>query len=652
AQVCRRLDGIPLAIELAAARVRVLSVEQIAARLDDRFRLLGAPHRGALPHQQTLRAAMDWSYDLLSEAERLLLQRLSVFAGGFTLEAAEYVCSDSEAAIGEGADPSAVGRLRARQGGHPHCAVEQKEVLDLLTQLVNKSLVLVDESETGGETRYRLLETIRQYGAEKMAGSGEGARLQARHADWFCRLAERAERELRGSVQGEWLRRLEIDHDNLRAALRWAVETEEEAVPEKRQTALRLGAALARFWETRGYWSEGREQLRRLLALPWDPQTASRELGLVRARVLHGAGILAFYQGDYTDARALLEECLSSSAAAGERRARAAALNSLGIVALSQGDFATARAKYEESLAIRRDLNDREGIASTLNNLGMVAQYQSDFATARAKYEESLAIRRTLGDLTDIAASLNNLGNVAFLEGDFEAAAALYEESLALKRKLGDRPGIAGTLDNLGLVAQCRGDAATARRLHEESLTLRRELGDRPGIAQSLHGLGGVARFLGETSEARRCYEESLALARALGDRQILAAVLCSLARVSADAGLPDGLDPRALYEESLAIRRALGDRPGMVECLEGLAAFFGDRNDPERAARLLAAAAAARGALGALRLPMEQAEHERDVARTRAALGEAAFAEAWARGEALTLEEAIAETIGKPAAA
>jgi predicted ATPase/Tfp pilus assembly protein PilF len=631
AQVCRRLDGIPLAIELAAARVRVLSVEQIAARLDDRFRLLGAPHRGALPHQQTLRAAMDWSYDLLSEAERRLLGRLSVFAGGFTLEAAEEICAF-------GAAPGSRLHAPGQERSQPE-ALEPEEpgsdVLDLLTGLVNKSLVLAEEEATG-EPRYRLLETIRQYGAEKLAGTGEGERLRERHRDWYAELVEEADAGLGGSAQGEWARRLERERDNVRAGIRFSLEQAAAGDTAAWLPGLKLGAALARFWEIRGYWSEGREHLARLLALP------GAEAEPARAKALHGAGILSFYQGDYGAATALLTECLAAPAAAADRNTRAAALNSLGIVALYQGDTAAARGYYEQSLALRRELGDRSGTASTLNNLGMVAQYQGDYPEARTLYGESLALRRELGDTGSVGASLNNLGNVAFLQGDYLAAAALYEESLAIKRTVGDRPGIAGTLDNLGLVAQCRGDAAGAERLHRESLALRRELGDRLGAAHSLHGLGGVARTLGNPAEARRQYEESLAIARELGDRQVTAATLCSLARLAAAEGDRDAA--RACGRESLALRTELGDRAGLLECLEAMAGLAAAQGDPERGVRLMGAAAALRQAFGAPRLPMDRSDCDRDAARARAALGEAAFDRAWQAGQTLSLEAALAE--------
>jgi predicted ATPase/Tfp pilus assembly protein PilF len=624
AQVCRRLDGIPLAIELAAARVRVLSVEQIAARLDDRFRLLGSGQRGVLPHQQTLRATMDWSYDLLSEGERRLLSRLSVFAGSFTLEACEAICGNFE---------------EDRPGA---------EILDLLTQLVNKSLVLVEgdqASATRPETpdpgvapRYRLLETIREYGAEKVAASGEGLPLAHRHRDWFCRLGEQAEPQLRGPAQREWLRRLDAEHDNLRAALRWCVTRgNTDAPPEEWLPGLRLGAALVRFWEVRGYWSEGRERLHRLLEIAARQNAGSPELESARSRALCGAGVLAFQQGDYLTARVWLEECLASPATQGNRGTLASTLNLLGNVALYQGDTATARQHYERSLALRQEEGDRSGAASTLNNLGIVAQHEGDFAAARTLYGQGLALRRELGDQWNIAASLNNLGSVAYQQGDYEAAAGLFEESLGIKRGLGDRPGIAGTLANLGLVALCRGDAAAARRFHEESLSLAQELVDQPGIARALYGMGSVARLEGDAAAARRAFSESLAIARELGHRRVVAEVLASLARVTVAPA-----EARALLLESLTLRRELGEEPGLVECLEGLAVLALAVGSAERAALLLAAAERHRETLRAPRTPTERAEYEQAIARIRDALETRAFATAWSAGLATSLEQAL----------
>jgi predicted ATPase/DNA-binding SARP family transcriptional activator len=440
-QVCQRLDGIPLAIELAAVRVKWLAVEQIAARLGDRFRLLSGARRTALPRHQTLRATMDWSYDLLSEAERRLLCRLSVFSGGFTLDAAEAVC--------------------AWDADGP-CTPD--DVLGLLGQLVDKSLVTMEEQ--GGEARYRLLETIREYGAEKLRGDGEDPITRERHRDWFLTLAERAESALRGPDQGPWLERLETEHDNLRAAVEWTLARGEAEV------GLRLGGALLRFWLKRDYFREGRERLAGLLALPGAEAPTE-----ARARVLTGAGLMANNQGDYT----------------------------------------AARSCHEESLRIRQALGDRPGIATALNNLGNLALNQGDFTAAGALYEASLSLRREQDDTWNVACLINNLGAVAGYQGDYERAEALFTESLALFQELGIRSGAAVSLSSLGIVAQYQGDEARAAARFEESLMIFREVGEKLGIAGCLEGFAGLAESAGQPQRAAQLFGAAASLRDSLG---------------------------------------------------------------------------------------------------------------------------------------
>jgi len=395
AWVCHRLDGIPLAIELAAARVSALTVEEINTRLEHRFRLLRGGSRTALPRQQTLQATLDWSYDLLTEQERLLLGRLSVFAGGWGLEAAEAVCSEEP--------------------------IVAFEVLELLASLVDRSLVIAAERE--GKSRYRLLESIRAYAQERLQQTGEERLWRDRHLDFFLAWAEEAEPYLRGAKQAEWLERLESEQDNLRSALSWCQQDKERA-----EAGLRLAGFLFRFWEIRGYWSEGREYL---------------------------------------------QAALSQETAPPKTRARANALNGAGVLAYDQGDYATAHILQEESLAIYRELGDRSGIAASLNNLGNVAKEQGDYAEARVLYEESLAILRELGDKSGIAYSLSNLGNVAWRQGDVAAARALHDESLAIRRELGDKLGIAYTLEGMAALAAGQGQNERAARLWVTAEVLR-----------------------------------------------------------------------------------------------------------------------------------------------------------------------------------
>jgi predicted ATPase/DNA-binding winged helix-turn-helix (wHTH) protein len=467
ASICQRLDGIPLAIELAAPRLRSMSLEEVNRRLDHRFGLLAGGSRTALPRQRTMRSTIDWSYDLLREPEKLLLQRLSVFAGGWTLAAAEEVCA------GEG--------------------IEQRDVLDLLTSLADKSLVVPEQEDA--HTRSRLLETVRQYARDQLEDTGGSAAVRVRHRDYYLALAEEADPKLRSAEQAEWLRRLEEEHENLRAGLEWSLaETESEG-------ALRLCGALQRFWWTHGHLTEGRRWCTHILGKA-GADKRTRE----RAYVLNAAGVLAYHQGDYPAARALHEESLVIRRELGDRPGIAASLGNLGNVAFNQGDYPAATALQEQSLAIRRELGDRYGIATTLNNLGAVAINQGDYPATRAVLEESLALGRELKNPHSIALSLSNLGHVALNQGDHPAARALLEEGLAIRRDLGDRFGIATSLSNLGLVALNQSDYPAALALLGESLAIRRELGDQFGIPASLEGLAAVVATQRDSLKAARIW--------------------------------------------------------------------------------------------------------------------------------------------------
>jgi predicted ATPase/class 3 adenylate cyclase/Flp pilus assembly protein TadD len=455
AQVCARLDGIPLALELAAARVRVLTVEQIARHMDDRFRLLTGGNRTALPRQQTLRALIDWSYDLLDDAERALLRRLSVFAGGWTLEAAEAVCEDFGFSISDFGLENPAATIQ-----NPKSKIQNGDVLDLLTRLVDKSLVMVEEGPA--EMRYRLLETVRQYARDRLLEAGEAATARDRHLACFLQLAETAERNLVGPEQAAWLNRLETEHDNMRAVLDWSVEGE---------TRLRLAGALHRFWLVRGHLTEGRARLEGALARGGGVSDA------VRAKALNGAGILAW----------------------------------------AQGDFAAARSRFDESLLLRRKTNDPRGMAAALNNLGMLSSEQGDFVSARACYEESLGIYRELQDRTRVAMVLANLGGIAMDQGDCAAAGPLFEESLAMHRESGDQGSMAAVLHNLGKVAHRQGDVVTACHKFRESLAIRRELGDPRGMALALVGLGVAAGARGNFTRSVRLFGAAEAAREAVG---------------------------------------------------------------------------------------------------------------------------------------
>jgi predicted ATPase/class 3 adenylate cyclase len=426
AQVCHRLDGIPLALELAAARVKVLAVEQIAARLDDRFRLLTGGSRTALPRQQTLRAAMNWSHDLLSQKERAVLRRLSVFAGGCTLEAAEAVCAWKR--------------------------VKDHEILDLLMQLVDKSLV---SAETlSGEVRYRMPETIRQYGQDRLMASGEAAEVRTRHRAWYLSLAERADARMGGPEETMWLDRLEVEHDNLRAALGWSTSEEGDA-----ETRLRLAAALVDFWTAHTHWGEGRRWLETALAESRDTMSTAR------VRALRGEGALVWRQGDDGRAMALFEESHVLARELGDQTGIADALIGLGLVTMRRGDSDAATALFEEGLELSRKLENKWFMAGALAQMGAVTRYKGDYAKAVALCEESLAIFRTLGGQRWIAYALRLTGHAVRLQGDLEQAAGLYRESLALFGETGDKWVATECIEGLALIASAQGKHERAARL-------------------------------------------------------------------------------------------------------------------------------------------------------------------------------------------
>jgi predicted ATPase/Tfp pilus assembly protein PilF len=566
ASICYRLDGIPLSLELAAARVQSMTIEEIDNGLGQRFRLLTGGSRTSLPRQQTLRSMIDWSTNLLREAEKALLLRCSVFAGGWTAESAGKVCVG--APIGDAT-----------------------AIVKTLGALVEKSLVLADSRSRS--TRFRLLETIRQYALEALEENGEGAHWRRRHLEHFAALAEETEPHLTDSDQQEWLDRLEAEHDNARAALAWSLTEGGDL-----SSGLRLAGSFWRFWHQRGFLNEGRDWLSKLLAASSGMQQTRTE-------------------------------------------ARAKALNGAGTLAKEQGDYAAARAMFEEQLAIWRTLDGRRGIASALNNLGGLTYSQGDYPTARVLFEESLAIRRALGDRVGIAASVRNLGNLAYLEGDYDAARALYEESLGIQRELGNQSGIALSLQNLGLALEEQGDHAAARAAFDEGLAIHRELGNRPGIGNVLNNLGNAACEQGDYLNAQRLYEEALAIQRELGDRERIAAVLDNLALVAAEQG--NHVAARSLGKESLAIRWTLDDRRGIAWSLEGLANAVFALKGPIKAARIWGTAARVREEVGCPLPPRDRERSDRRIALARAAMGDdAAFDGAWQDGRAMPLGRAV----------
>jgi predicted ATPase/Flp pilus assembly protein TadD len=476
AEICARLDGLPLAIELAAARVRILPPQKVLQRLSNRLKLLKGGPRDLPTRQQTLRGTIDWSYDLLEEVEKSLFGRLSVFAGGRTLEAIEEIC-----------DPD--GDLDA---------------LERVESLVEKSLLRQEEG-VGGEPRFVMLETIHEYAREKLQESGEAEEIGRAHAEYFLALAEEVETESTGSKQAGWLERLEAEHDNLRAALSRSLEGED---PE---LGLRLASALSYFWNVRGYWSEGRGWLEEALA--GNTETPSE----ARAKALRGLARLAVEQGDYERAETSAEEALSLYRGLGDQRGVSDSLGELGWASMYRGDFDGAEVLLEESLAAARESDDAWSIARALNALSIIAGNPDDFERVEALWQEALALGRKLGDRQRVMAVLLNMGYATMVRGDFERAEALLEESLAMSRESKDPFANSSALLALGIVATRRGDHGRAKTLLEESLVLSRKLGSMGNIAEGLETLAEMSEALGDAPRAARIWGAADALREITG---------------------------------------------------------------------------------------------------------------------------------------
>lgn len=491
AEICVRLDGLPLAIELAAARIKILSPQAILERLGSRLKLLRDGAKDLPARQQALRSTIEWSYDLLTLPEQGLFARLGIFAGGCTLEAAETVCSPQDDL--------------------------ELDALDGMASLVDKNLLLQRE-EAHGEVRFAMLETIREYAAERLEQSGDAGTLRQRHLDYFLTFAEETEPQLRGADQDLWLERLEREHDNLRLALGWSLQGGSiEAVEE----GLRLVGALYRFWFMHSHLAEGS----RWLQLALDKSSASE------AQDDPGLSIA-------------------------QKAARAKALNGLGALTWLRGDLDAALTQYNKSLTLWKQIGETKGVGTALNNMAVVAEEKGDYVQARALLEESLALKREIGDKAGIASSLGNLSSVVYELGDVEKARPLAEESLKLERELGNKMGIAGRLNMLGNIAITQNDLATARRLHEESLAIKQALGDKWGVSTSFHNLAHILISEGDYAKGRDMLIDSLRLTEEVGNKVAIPALIEECALLALEVGQPE----RAawLYGAAHALRETL----------------------------------------------------------------------------------------------
>ena len=481
AQICQRLDGMPLAIELAAARVRALTVDQIAARLDNRFSLLSFGDRTAPARHQTLRAMIDWSYGLLDRAEKTLFRRLAIFSGGWSLEAAEAVCADGDLAV--------------------------NDVLAVLSRLVDKSLVIVDRSHS--TARYHFLETIRQYALEKLVEAAEVDRLRGSHLAYFIQWAETAESHLHTRDQLSWLARYETDHDNLRAALDWS-QSDHRLATE----ALHLVAACGRFWRMHGYFSEGRQHLSKALA-----SSDAQDHTATRARALNSLAHLMYLQSDYPAMRPVADEAYSiwRELGAAGRSGMAFALGLLGELATEEGDYDRAPHFLEEALEIYRELGDTRGVGEMYMQLGWASMRVGDYPRAAEHLGRFLTLAQQVGDPHLLAFAYSGLGEVAVRQGQYDRAVSWLEQGLALNRDRGDKWGVSTLLGSLGWVALRQRDFDRMRDRLSESISIRTETGDKGGLAWCLEKLAEAACLQGRTAIAVEIFGAAAALRTPLG---------------------------------------------------------------------------------------------------------------------------------------
>jgi DNA-binding CsgD family transcriptional regulator/tetratricopeptide (TPR) repeat protein len=637
--LCRRLDGVPLAVELAAAWLRTLTPAQIAAGLDDRFALLVRGRRGAAGRQQTLAASMDWSHDLLDETDRIVFRRLAVLTGGFTLDGARAVCASGP--------------------------VTEPDVLPALGRLVDKSLVVVEEREA--EARYRLLETVRQYAGDKLNVAGERSAARDRHLDHFLTQAEMAEPEMEGADQDTWLARLEADHDNLRAALDWGL-----AQPET-DRGRRLAAALVWLWFKHGHGQEGLDFLQRAIELAPDDHST------VQARLLVGAAAMAQVCGQFPRIIAYAERGLEVASLHDDDRVRGRCLFLLAVVQF----YLDPDAAWELCVQARRCA---EAVGDPfIADAGLVVQgsipcVRDRFEAARPLLQEGgeRCLRR--GDRTFAALALNYQDDIAVFTGDVRLAERLAAQALEIARPLGDYyavglstchlafvKGVAGDVDGglrlmatvvrsiegadhdvfiprvgsvLGMLCLWGSDPAAAVGWFERDVrTADRVEADNLIVARSLPGLGAALRHLGHADEARERIDLAVALARRLDVPHLLADALEQSATLEA-ADNPDAAED--LHHQALALRFDHGLRTFMVDSLDALAGLAARAESYHEAVRLVAASDAARAVMGYPRRPIDRPDHEASVARLRAALGDE-FVDVWTEGTALSLDDAVA---------
>ncbi|HEV2122302.1 MAG TPA: tetratricopeptide repeat protein [Chloroflexota bacterium] len=639
AQICRRLDGVPLAIELAAARIGMLDLAEILRRLDDRFLVLTGGSCAVVPRHRTLRAAFDWSYDLLSDREKLLLQDLSIFAGGFSIEAVEEVCA---------------------HGGEEG---ENDDVFNVLLQLVVKSLVMVDTESS--EARYRMPESLLAYARDRLVESGRLPEVRARHGRWCLDLSVQAEAGLITPHRNYWLNQLDTEHDNIRVALDWAISNDH---PE---AALRLGGAMVLFWQMRGHFSEGRQWLEAAMS------TASRRPVGLFAKALWGSGFLATMMGDYDTAIPALEGCLSrfrqlgdkvgcarslailgrarqgrnddpngvdlfqESAAlaeeAGDQWCLANALAFWGLYHVSRNELETGQSLLEQCLAVAREAQEERGVELGLLGLGSIQLARGDYRAARPFFEEARRIASD-GPPAGKATSVQHLGAVSMAGGQYGEARLLLEEALALAREAGLSLAIPECLMLLGRVAREEDDAVAAGRLFHEALAAAQSAGATSSA--SVHAVGELAEASGDYCAARRSFDEALALARSAEDSAGVARGLYGLGRLARYQRQYD--QAALLYNDALMLQAQIGNIAEVVTSLEAVAGLAAETGRCHRSARLFGAADAIRQSICYAMPPSQRLRHEADLTHVGQMLSSEEFQEAWTAGASSSIDEAI----------
>ncbi len=607
ARICRRLDGVPLAIEFAAAWARFMSVDEIDARLARRFAL--PPSSIAPRRPDTLQAALDWRYELLSPKERVLLQRLSAFAGGWTMTAAEAVCAGGE--------------------------IEVLEVPDMIGEFVDQSLVVREIRD--GEVRCRLLDTVRGHARGRLTESGEAAAVLRAHREFFLAMVEEAEPQLAGPRQAEVAASLDVEHDNLRAAM--------EAYRESGDVAggLRMAAALMRYWELRGRFAEGSRWLKTLL------DTDAPVPDAVRGNALFAAAVLLYRHGDLRASEKALHESLAIHRKGKDRAAIARALSFLANIMVERGEYGTAERGWEEALALMREAGDEQGAALCLHYLGFLASLRGQVRRSAQLNAESLEILRRIGAPGSVARVLQSLATTAVNLADYGRAAALYEESLTIRRRLGDTLGMAEASWGVGRLARLQGDTARAASILEEALSLAKACGATRWLIFALAELGEVAANREDPTAANDLLAQALETARSSGHNGLAARVLVSAAELAIRLG--EHQRAASQLEEAAEFFIRSGRRHGLARCLERFAWIASAQGDHARAVPLLAAASSIRDHSGAAPYPQERAFLQRAEQSAKETLGEARFAGLWADGRRLPDDLAVRLALtGEPA--